>query len=358
MMRIGVKWLAAFAFLSIDVAAAASAKTLDIYFIDVEGGQSTLLVSPGGQSLLIDTGWAGNGLPESRPGDPAKSRDANRIVAAAREAGISAIDYLMITHFHADHDGGVIELAQLMPIRHFIDHGSLPAEAQRDAGTRAAYDAYVALRNQSPHLEPKPGDRLPLKAINAIVVSTAGNTLVKPLPGAGHINSACGSTASPPDDPIENPRSTGVLVEFGHFRFLDVGDLSGQPLFNLACPSSSVGPVDVYVVAHHGGKDNADPAIFAGFAPRVALMNNGLKKGGAPATYETLHHVTGLEDVWQLHRSEAAGDKNFAAERIANPDESTAFWIKLSANEDGSFRVLNGRTGEWKDYPPRRRDRR
>jgi competence protein ComEC len=352
-MRIGVGWLAVFGFLSMHVAGAAPAKTLDIYFIDVEGGQSTLLVTPGGQSLLIDTGWAGNGLPEARPGDPAKARDANRIAAAAREAGITAIDYLLITHFHPDHDGGVIELAQLIPIRHFVDHGSLRADAQRDAGTRAAYDAYVALRAKSPHLEPKPGDRLPLKALDATVVSSAGNTLVKPLPGAGHINSACGSAALPADDPTENPRSTGVLVEFGHFRFLDVGDLSGQPLFNLACPNSSIGPVDVYVVAHHGGRDNADPSIFAAFAPRVALMNNGLKKGGAPATYETLHHVAGLEDVWQLHRSEAAGDWNFAAERIANADESTAYWIKLSANKDGSFRVMNGRTGEWKNYPPR-----
>jgi competence protein ComEC len=350
-MRIIVRWLAAFMLLSTEVALAAP-KTLDIYFIDVEGGQSTLLVSPGGESLLIDTGWAGSGLPESRPGDPAKSRDANRIVAAAHAAGISAIDYLLITHFHPDHDGGVIELAQLMPIRHFIDHGSLPAGAQ-DAGYIAAYEAYAKLRNQFPHIEPEPGDRLPLKAIHAVVVSSAGKTLVKPLPGAGQKNGACGPTAPPPDDPAENPRSTGVVVEFGHFRFLDVGDLSGQPLFNLACPASLIGPVDLYVVAHHGGRDNADPAIFAGFAPRIALMNNGQKKGGALATYETLHHVAGLEDVWQLHRSEAAGDKNFAAERIANLDESTAYWIKISANEDGSFRVFNGRTGESKNYAAR-----
>lgn len=350
-MRIIVKCLAAFMLLSTEVAVAAP-KTLDIYFIDVEGGQSTLLISPGGESLLIDTGWAGSGLPESRPGDPAKSRDANRIAAAARAAGIKAIDYVLITHFHPDHDGGVIELAQLMPIRHFIDHGSLPAGAQ-DGGYIAAYDAYVKLRNPFPHLEPEPGDRLPLKAINAIVVSSAGKTLVKPLPGAGQMNGACAPTAPPPDDPTENPRSTGVVVEFGRFRFLDVGDLSGQPLFNLACPASLIGPVDLYVVAHHGGRDNADPAIFAAFAPRIALMNNGLKKGGALATYETLHHVAGLEDVWQLHRSEAAADRNFAAERIANLDESTAHWIKVSAKEDGSFRVWNGRTGQSKDYAAR-----
>jgi competence protein ComEC len=330
---------------------AAAARTLDIYFIDVEGGQSTLLVTPLGESLLIDTGWAGDGTPTAAPGDPSQARDANRILAAAREAGISAIDYLLITHFHPDHDGGVTELAQLMPIRHFIDHGTLPAEAQQDPGYRAAYEAYLGLRNRFPHIEPNPGDRLPLKAIKAIVVSSAGATLTQPLPGAGRTNSACGSAALPPADRIENPRSTGILAEFGKFRFLDVGDLSGQALFNLACPKSLVGAVDVYLVGHHGGADNADPAIFAAFSPRIAIMNNGLKKGGALATYETLHHVRGMEDVWQLHRSQAAGDENFAAERIANPDESTAYWIKVSAAEDGSFRVFNPRTGEWKTYP-------
>ena len=352
-MRISMKCLAAFTLLSVGIAAAARAKTLDIYFVDVEGGQSTLLVAPSGESLLIDTGWPGNG--QSGPGDPAKARDANRILAAAREAGISAIDYLLITHFHDDHFGGVLELAQLIPIHHFIDHGSSTADLLADPDYRLFYDDYVKLRNRSAHLEPKPGDRLPLKAMNAIVVSTAGDTLVKPLPGAGKINSACGSVAMPPGDPMENPRSTGVLVEFGRFRFLDVGDLSGQPQYNLACPKGLIGPVDVYLVAHHGDKDNADPAIYAAIEPRVALMNNGLKKGGSRETYELLHHVAGLEDVWQLHRSEKAADKNFAAERIANPDESTAYWVKLSANKDGSFRVLNGRTGEWMSYPPRYR---
>ena len=355
-MRIRMKWLAAFAVLSVDVAAAAPARTLDIYFIDVEGGQSTLLVSPGGESLLIDSGWSGDG--QSGPGDPAKARDANRILAAAHEAGISAIDYLLITHFHGDHFGGVLELAQLMPIRHFVDHGSPTADLLADPDYRPFFDDFVKLRNRSPHLEPKPGDRLPLKTLNAIVVSSAGNILMKPRPGAGKINSACGPKALPPGDPMENPRSTGVVVEFGHFRFLDVGDLSGQPQYNLACPKGLIGPVDVYLVAHHGDEDNADPAIYAAIEPRVAVENNGLKKGGSRETYELLHHVAGLQDVWQLHRSQKAGDANFAAERIANPDESTAYWIKLSANEDGSFRVSNGRTGEWKSYPSRYKDKR
>jgi beta-lactamase superfamily II metal-dependent hydrolase len=340
--------------LAFSVAQATTARTLDIYFIDVEGGQSTLLVTPDGQSLLIDTGYAGNGMTDAKPGNPKQARDPNRIVAAARDSGIKQIDYLLITHFHRDHDGGVPELAQLMPIRNFIDHGTIPPDADSGArGSMQAFNVYAAVRDNAHHIEPKPGDRLPLQSVDAVVVSSAASILANPLAGAGETNAACGPSSLPPDDSIENPRSTGVVVSFGKFRFLDVGDLSGQPLFGLACPKDLIGPVGVYVVAHHGGADIADPATFTAFRPRIALMNNGLKKGGALETYALLHHVRGLEDVWQLHRSEASGEENFPAEHIANLDESTAYWIKLSASEDGSFRVFNGRTGEWKSYPPR-----
>jgi competence protein ComEC len=352
-MKSGLASLFVIALLAIGTAHGTTAKGLDIYFIDVEGGQSTLLVTPSGESLLIDAGWAGDGAPGSKAGDPSKSRDANRILAVARDAGIKEIDYALLTHFHPDHEGGFSELAQLIPIRHFIDHGSLAVEGQKDTGLKDSFEAYLAVRNKVPHIEPRPGDRLPLKDIDAVVVSSAAVTIAKPFPGAGEINAACARSAPPPGDAIENPRSTGVVVAFGKFRFLDVGDLTGQPLFDLACPRNLIGSVDVYLVAHHGGADASDPASLAAFKPRVAIMNNGLKKGGALATYESLHHVQGLEDVWQLHRSEAAGDKNFTAERIANPDESTAYWIKLSASEDGSFRVLNGRTGEWRNYSAR-----
>jgi beta-lactamase superfamily II metal-dependent hydrolase len=324
---------------------------LVIYFIDVEGGQSTLLVTPSHESLLVDTGWAGDGSPEARAGDPAKARDAQRILAAATNAGIKQIDYLLITHFHTDHDGGAVELSQLIPIRHFIDHGTLSAEVQKDTTTKAAYEGYLAIRNKGEHVEPKPGDRIPLHDVNAVIVASAGSTIKAPLPGAGGITSSCSPTAPPARDLLENPRSTGFVATFGKFRFLDVGDLSGQPLYDLACPRSLIGPVSVYLVAHHGGADAADPATFAALQPRVAMLNNGLKKGGAHETLEALHHVSGLEDVWQLHRSEGAGDLNFAAERTANLDESTAHWIKLSAQADGSFQIENGRTGQIKKYP-------
>jgi competence protein ComEC len=328
---------------------------LEIYFIDVEGGQSTLIVTPDHHSLLIDTGWAGNGSGYS-PGAPHDARDANRIVAAARDAGITRIDYLYITHFHTDHDGGVKELSQLMPIGTFIDHGAPSAGAINGSDeTKRAFDAYSEVRAKGKHLEPKPGDRLPLTDVEATIVASAGSAISRPLSNAGGANALCQEHAIPPGDPFENPRSTGVVVRFGEFRFLDLGDLTGQPLFDLACPKDLVGSVDAYLVAHHGGPDAADGATFAAFRPRVAVMNNGLKKGGAAATYQALHHVAGLEDVWQVHTSAAAGADNFAPSNIANLDESTSYWIKLEAKSDGSFRVFNQRTGEWKSYPARSR---
>jgi competence protein ComEC len=342
------------------IATAASAadetrRTLQIYFIDVEGGQSTLIVTPERHSLLIDTGWAGDGS-GFRPGNPHEARDANRIVAAARDAGITQIDYLLITHFHVDHDGAVTELSQLMPIRTFIDHSAPSAEADRASpGTQQGYEAYSIVRGGGTHLQPVPGERLPLKDVEAIVVSSAGATLKGPLAKGGAMNAACPDHATTPRDLHENPRSTGVVVRYGKFRFLDVGDLTGQPLFNLVCPRNLIGPVDAYLVAHHGGPDASVPETFAALRPRVAIMNNGLSKGGARVTYDALHHVSELEDVWQLHASTDAADANFPSHYVANLDETTAYWIKLIASQDGSFRVLNQRTGEWTTYAPQSR---
>src|SRR5262245_2606550 len=334
---------------------AAAPKTLDIYFIDVEGGQATLIVTPAGESLLVDAGFPGSGGFESKPGDPREARDARRIAAAAREAGVTRIDYLLVTHFHADHDGGVVELAPLLPIGTFIDHGTVPAEAEENVpGTRAMFEAYAAVRAEGRHLEPNAGDRLPLKGIDVTIVSSAGKTIAQPLTGAGGRTAPCAPRAPVAQEIHENPRSTGFRLQFGRFSFLDLGDLSGDPLFALACPVGLVGAVDVYLVAHHGGADAADPATFAAFAPRVAVLNNGPRKGGAPDTLAALRGAAGIEDVWQLHRSEMPGSQNFADERIANVDETTAHWIKLSAKEDGSFTVTNGRTRTTKAYPARR----
>jgi beta-lactamase superfamily II metal-dependent hydrolase len=335
------------------IAAAAAtinaARTLDIYFIDVEGGQSTLVVTPGGESLLIDTGFPSDGTFQSVPGDPEKARDANRILAAARDAGIKRLDYVLLTHFHADHDGGVVELSKLMPIRTFIDHGSPLPEAENVAGSLKMFEAYAVVRAKARHLEPAPGTRLPLKGVEAVVVSATGKTITKPLSGAGARTHACAPTAGAAEEPNENPRSTGVRLQFGAFKFLDVGDLSGPPLYALTCPESLIGPVDVYLVAHHGGNDVADPATFEAFKPRVAVVNNGARKGGVRATLSAAAGVAGM-DLWQLHRRDDAGVANTVEERIANVNDTTAHWIKVSANANGSFTVTNARTGQTKSY--------
>jgi competence protein ComEC len=325
-----------------------AAQTLDLYFIDVEGGQSTLIVTPAGESLLIDTGYGGF-----------DGRDATRILAAARDAGIRRIDYLLMTHFHADHDGGVVELSRQIPIGTFFDHGDLVRSPEALAESRwpatlAAYNGYVAARAKGKHVEPKPGARLPLKGLDAVWVSSAAATISTPIAGAGQANAACGPSAPPAQETLENPRSTGFHLRFGRFRFVDLGDLSGAPLFALMCPNSLLGPIDLYLVPHHGGADASYPAAFAAVQPRVAIVNNGATKGGSPEVFAALRGVRGLEDAWQLHRSQNRGAQNFADERIANLDESTGHWIKASASEDGSFSVTNGRTGATKSYNPRR----
>jgi len=329
-------------------------RTLDIYFIDVEGGQATLIVTPAGQTMLIDAGFPAAGGFSARAGDPAKARDPQRILDVAKRAGVSRIDYLLVTHFHADHAGGVPELSQLIPIDSFIDHGGVNADADAGvAGTSEIHQAYAAVRQGKRHLQPKPGERIPLRGLNVTTVSSAGETLATALDGATRgANAACVPPGIPASEKTENPRSTGVLMQFGRFRFLDVGDLSDAPLFSLACPSARLGPVDVYLVSHHGGGDAADPSLFAAIKPRVAILNNGATKGGAPATLNTLRAATGTE-TWQLHRSEVKDAENFADDRIANLDNTTAHWIKLSASADGSFTVTNARTGTTTRYPAR-----
>ena len=329
------------------------AKTLDIYFIDVEGGQATLVVTPAGETLLVDAGFPGSGGFAARAGNPAEARDPQRILAVAKRAGVERIDNLLVTHFHADHMGGVPELADLLPIGTFIDHGGLTADADRVAGTSEVYAAYAAVRAKGRHITPVVGDRLPLAGVEATVVSTGGVSLATSLPGAAAgPNAACVAPAIPAGETTENPRSTGFLLQWGKFRFLNVGDLSGDPLFALTCPADRIGPVDVYLVTHHGAGDASDPSMFAALTPRVAVINNASAKGGSAATLRTLRAATGT-DTWQLHRSAAAGAENFADERIANLDETTAHWIKISASADGSFTVTNARTDATVRYPAR-----
>lgn len=321
--------------------AASGARALEIFFIDVEGGASTLIVTPAGQSLLIDAGYGGR-----------EGRDPARILAAAADAGITRIDYLLITHFHNDHVGGVPELASRMPIGTFIDYG---VPLGTDRMTAGAFRAYEPVRGDNPHIEPRPGDSLPLDGIQAKVVSAGGALLTAPLDGGGRTNDACAGAEDHSEDGTENFRSIGVMLQFGSFRFLALGDLSGNTLTSLVCPRDLLGEVSVYLIAHHGDYDTNVPALYAAQRPRAAIMNNGVTKGGSPDAFKTLHAQPDLEDLWQLHASRNPRVVNSPEALIANVDDgTTGYPIRLTAFEDGSFRIVNSRTGFGKTYPPRR----
>jgi hypothetical protein len=211
----------------------------------------------------------------------------------------------------------------------------------------------VKTRARGRHLQPKPGDRLPLKGVEAVVVSADRATLARPLPGAGDANPACSPSPLTPADPTdENQRSTGIVMQFGSFRFLDVGDLNSQPLYDLVCPVDRIGVVDVYLVAHHGNSTVADPATFGAFRPRAAVVNNAPRKGGRLALLQLLRASQSM-DTWQLHVSGEAGEANAPPEYTANLDDASAHWLKVTASADGSFTLENARTGAAKTYPAR-----
>ena len=237
--------------------AARAAKPLEIYFIDVEGGQATLIVSPSGQSLLVDTGWRGfNG------------RDAERIAKAYRNAHAKALNYVLITHYHRDHVGGVQQLTDHMKIGTFVDHGPALEDAKVVREDYADYEKTLA---KGQHLVVKPGDQVPVKGITVQVVTAAGNHLSSPLAGAGQPNPLCASEPAPPDDPTENAASTGILVTYDNFRFLDLGDLTKKKELGLVCPNNLLGTVDVYLTTHHGLNQSNAKALVDAVHPRVAI---------------------------------------------------------------------------------------
>ncbi len=316
-------------------------KPLRVFFIDVEGGQATLFITPDGQSLLIDTGWPGN-----------NGRDADRIVAIAKKAGLSKINYVLITHYHDDHVGGLPQLVARIPVDTFIDHGD--NRETGDASTTEKWKAYQDLlaTHKFKRLTVKPGEILPILRMHATVVSSDGALLASPLPSAGDPNPACKDSETRPGDQTENPRSLGIQITFGNLKLIDLGDLTWDKEMQLMCPVNKLGKVEVYIVSHHGWKESGSPAFVHGLEPRIAIMDNGAKKGGSPSAWDIIKHSPHLEDIWQLHFSVEGGkDYNTAEEYIANPDgPDAANYLELNGNTDGSFSVYNSRTQKTKHY--------
>jgi len=346
-----------------------TSKPLDIYVIDVEGGNATLFVSPSGESLLIDTGNAG----------PAAARDAGRILAAIKDAGLQQIDHLIITHWHGDHFGGLAELASHTTIREFIDHG--PNVQPAAAADEFLEKTYPFLYAKAKHTVAKPGDKIPMAGLDVRVVTSAGQTIKTPLPGAGAPNPYCANFKAGENN-AEDPQSVGTHITFGKFRTVHLGDLTRNKEFELMCPNNRLGTVDVLLGLHHGQASSNSEVMVHALHPRVAIMNDGTRKGGEPEVMKTVHSSPGLEDLWQIHFSQLSGQEYtvpgvFIANTVDQQQPAMpiapipapqpgpgappppahngmAYWIKVSAHQDGSYTVTNTRNGFSKTYLPQK----
>jgi len=375
-MRTSLVTLLVGALLALAVSSAAQAqpsKGLTIYVIDVEGGNAQLHVSPSGESVLIDTGNGG----------AAAVRDAERILAAARDAGVTRIDHLITTHFHADHVGGIAEVAARIPVVEFIDHGPI---VQPGAQIDGIMQQYAALHAKATHVVATPGYRIPMAGLEWRIVTSAKEIIKSALTGAGQPNPYCANFRRHDVNPVsgqpvgntEDEQSVGSHVTFGRFRLLYLADLPWNQEFDLMCPANRVGVVDVFVASRHGQFSSNSEALVHAVRPRVAVVNNGVRKGGQPDTMRILFTAPRLEDVWQVHFSELSGQEyTVPGAFIANlfdqpqpampvapmtplargaqappvpPHDGPAYWLKIVAQSDGSFSVTNSRNGFSRTY--------
>ena len=321
------------------VLAAPVVGTLDIYWIDVEGGASTLIVTPQGQSVLMDAGWGGF-----------NDRDASRIEhVVSKEAGLSRLDYLLTSHFHSDHAGGVAALARRVDIGAFVDHGEL---VENNPQYRALVDDYLALAGRRRRVV-TPGERLALDGVELVIVAAHSQFVTTPLSKA-EANPLCADFKAQPDDNGENGKSLGFLLRAGNFEFVNLGDLSWNFQHRLACPVNLLGKVDLFQVTHHGVRDDVLPQQMWAMEPTVAVMNNGPTKGAGPIAVETVLQSPRLEDLWSLHRAVNNDAAHNAQERqtanLGQTEGCEGAWMRARVNADGTYTLTNSRNGYSKSY--------
>ncbi len=311
--------------------------TLEMYAVDTEGGKALLLVSPSGQSMLIDGGFPGF-----------NDRDAIRVEEAARAAGIKQLDLLVVTHYDMDHVNNVPAIAARLPVAHFIDHGPSVAKNPRAV---TAVNAYLDLAAKAKRTVVAPGDHIPFAGVDVLVLTSAGAAIKQPVKGGGIANPSCTTTPLKETDDSENSQSIGLLFTFGDFRMVDLGDLSWNKELELVCPNNPVGTVDLLMTSYHGADAANSPALIHSLRPRVTIMDNGARKTGSPSVLKTIRSSPGLQAAYQLHWSVNAPDDNPPDEFIANlKDSPDGKWIKVSASRNGTFTVTNARDNSTRTF--------
>jgi len=363
-MRTEMAWAAAILLLTAGVTAdAQTGADLKIISVDVEGGAAVLIRTPEGKSLLIDTGWKpGEGVPYPvPPGAPPIPQpvSADRIVAAAAGLGIRKIDYLVMTHYHADHLGGLEALLARLPVGTFVDHGpnrEIAPPGQVGAGSpETRYPAWIAASKGHPHISVHAGQTLDIDSLHILFVASDGDVLTTSLPGAGQLNPQCaGVKPATQDGGDENNRSLGMLLRFGAARIAYLGDLSWNKEIALLCPINKMGKVDAYFVTGHGMNLSSSPPTAA-LDPLVAVMQNGPLKGGDQDVIRTVTAYPSLQGFWRTHATVRFPALNGDPDFIANLDgaRDQGYAIALDVTPDGRITVTNQRNQFHKTYQAR-----
>lgn len=319
---------------------------LHIYWIDVEGGGATLIVTPAGESILVDAGWN-------------LDRDAARIYeVATKVAGVHEIDYFIATHWHADHYGGAIKLSQRIPIKKFYANGPYPDNVADDPAFPTLMPQYKALVGEH-SVTLTAGGALPIQQASSgpplrVHVLAAGR---KVAGRSATPNPACAETEHPAFDPSQNAESIVLLLRYGKFTFFDGGDLTRAVEEKLVCPGNLVGTVELFQINHHGLDKSNSPVLVHSIQPRVVVINNGPQKGAEPKSMKALFSTPSIETIWQIHKNLQPGEQlNTKPEFIANQQDEAggkAEFIQATAEPDGGFSVQIGTSGTRKSYPPR-----